>query len=690
MSANSNVSEKQFKVLVERTTRAKMRDGVEIGMVIARPDAPGRFPAIMSYNPYRTLTAVKDDNSDTAYNHRWDGPSWFAERGYAVIYFDVRGTGNSGGTTQHIYSPDEQEDAYEMVEWAARQEWCDGNVGMWGMSYGGVVQWQVGVQNPPHLKALVVGSSNDTVYDDWVYPGGSLRPYMFDTFSPLMNANNFAPPDPEVVGDRWGELWQERLEKNVPWGIGWVEHALDDEYYQAQSLQPDYSRVKVPTMLWSGWADCYPTQILRAFSKINVPKKVFLGPWNHDWPEMAIPGPRIEFRHEMLRWFDRWLKGKETGVMDEPPVTLFVRTYSEPHAMMDIDDAGVWRAENEWTLRRTQAVPMYFADDGRLAESPDAVTAQDSYQYDPTIGVTAGIYWGGGILPWGMPLDQRADESKSLTFTTAPFETDTEVTGAPQAVLYVSSTAASGYFHAKLTDVAPDGTSKWVTDGGLLTSHRNSHTNPEPITPGKVYELKIGLKYLAYVFPAGHRLRATVASADLQNAWPAGARATHTLYRGGEHASHVILPFAPTQEPALPLPAHGPSPRPAPSPNDFIGSSHRITHDLVNDTVTVELERVSGLLPNSGSARPPFGSSISRRLARSRYTVSRANPADTTMQADHIYTITRPDGEIRIQANDNLSSDAQSFRLMSRIEITVDGKTHWTKSWRVSRPRLLD
>ena len=304
--------------------------------------------------------------------------------------------------------------------------------------------------------------------------------------------------------------------------------------------------------------------------------------------------------------------------------------------------------------------------------------------------MTAGIYWGGGVLPWAMPLDQRADEIKSLTFTTASFDHDTEITGAPQAVLYISSTADSGYFHVKITDVAPDGTSKWVTDGGLLTSHRNSHTNPEPITPGQVYELIIDLKYLAYVFPAGHRLRVAIASADLQNAWPAAAAATHTLYRGGEHSSHVFLPLAPAQEPALPLPALGQSPRPAPTPDDFTGSTHKITHDLINDTVTVELERESGLLPNAASARPVFGSSTGSRLARSRYTVSRAKPAETIMHADHVYTISRPDGEYRIEANESLTSDARAFYFMSRVEIRVDGHSHFVKSWRVSRPRLLD
>lgn len=680
----------RYRARIDHTTRAPMRDGVELGTVIVRPDAPGRFPAIMMYSPYRILTAVKPDNSESEYNHRWDGPSYFAERGYAVVYFDVRGTGNSGGSTQDVYAPEEQRDACEMVEWIARQTWCDGNVGMWGISYGGVVQWQVGVQNPPHLKTLVVGSSNDTVYLDWVYPGGSLRPYMYDTFSPLMTANNFAPPDPEIVGEQWSALWQERLEKNVPWGIGWLLHALDDEYWKNQSLQPDYSRIKVPTMLWSGWADCYPTPILRAFSKLQVPKKVFVGPWGHDWPEGAVPGPRIDFRRELLKWFDRWLKSIETGVTEEPPVTLFVRTYKEPQPMMYIDDNGVWRAEMEWPPARTQSVPMYFGDGGRLDDKPEAEQRHDSYEYDPTVGVTAGIYWGGGVIPWAMPLDQRADEIKSLTFTTAPLTQDTELTGEPKAVLFVSSSAETGYFHVKITDVAPDGTSKWVSDGGLLGSHRNSHIKPEPMSPGEIYELHIDLKFMAYVFQAGHRIRLAVASADLQNAWSCGTHAVHTLYRGGAHASHVILPFAPAQEPKLAPPDLHPSPRRVPTADDFAGSGHKITHDLVNDTVTVELTRESGLLPNSESARPPFGQSISRRLARSQYTVSRANPADVHLQAEHIYTISRPEGEVKIEANEALVSDEQMFRFTSRVEILVDGKSHFLKSWRVSRPRLLD
>ncbi len=333
---------------------------------------------------------------------------------------------------------------------------------------------------------------------------------------------------------------------------------------------------------------------------------------------------------------------------------------------------------------------MYFGNDGALQTSADSAAAQDSYKYDPTVGVSAGLYWGGGLIPMGMPLDQRTDELKSLTFTSPLLEQDTELTGGPVAVLYIASTATSGYFHVKITDVAPDGTSKWVADGGLLTSHRNSHTHPEPIVPGEVYELKIHLKYLSYLFHAGHRIRIAIASADLQNAWPCAAPATHTLYRGGEHASHIILPIAPAQNPALPSPPLKPSPRPAPKPEDFTGIKHNVINDLVNDAVIVELERESGALPNSTAAKPTFGESQIRRLAKSKLTVFRNNPAGTVLEGHHIYTITRPEGVTVVAANEYLTSDAQTFRFQSRIHITIDGKTFFTKSWNVSRPRLLD
>ncbi|MFN0170957.1 MAG: CocE/NonD family hydrolase [Bryobacteraceae bacterium] len=676
------VSEAKYKVRFDNKVRVRMRDGVEIAAVVARPDAEGKFPAIMSYTPYRRVVHQRSTHLEREYNHHIHGTSYFAERGYVVVYYDVRGTGNSGGSSQDIYSDDERRDAHDMVEWIAAQPWCTGKVGMWGMSYGGVVQWQVGVQQPPHLATLVVGSSNDDVYLDWTWPGGSLRPYMFDSFSPLMTARNFAPPDLEIVGDKWSDLWNERLQKNSPWGIGYIRNPVHGNYWTARSLQPDYSRIKVPIMLWSGWADCYPTPILRAFSRINVPKKVYIGPWGHWWPEMALPGPRIDFRYELLRWYDYWLKGIRNDVMDEPPITLWVRNWKPPAERMYLEDAGFWRHEKEWPLQRTDYTTMHLGAGGKLSREA-ARAGQNAYVYDATVGVASGIYWGGGVLPFATPIDQRVDEAHSLTYTSEPLSQDTEVTGNPTAVLHVASTADTAYFHVKINDLAPDGTSKWIADGGVLATHRNSHSQPEPLEPGRVYELKIEMKYMAYVFPAGHRIRFVVASADFQNAWPAAKAATNTIHTGGNYDSRVILPFAPAQNPKLPAPRLKPSPRPPQKDEEIPKAVHEISQDLVNQTVTVTLESVRDEKSEDGKTK-------GAETTHSTYTVSRTNPADAVLKSSHKYTIVRADGTYYIEANEIVASDLTSFRYLTEVEVTIDGKRHFNKSWKVSVPRRLN
>ncbi len=328
-----------------------MRDGVELAVRITRPDAEGRFPAIMEYNPYRRVKAPLPDYRD----EYPPAVPYLAERGYVVVQFDVRGTGNSGGWSHDIYADDERRDAYEMVEWIAAQPWCNGNVGMLGKSYSGVVQWQVAVQNPPHLKTIIVRSANDSVYTEWTYPGGVLRPYMFDSYSPHMTAFNFAPPDPEIAGVRWSEIWQNRLENNRPWGIGYISHPTEGPYWQDRSLSADYGRVKCPVFVVAGWSDVYATALLRAFDRLEVPfKKALVGPWGHWYGEEkhAVPGPRIDTRPIYLKWFDYWLKGMENGVLEEPPVTVFVREYTPPSSRMPLEEAGSWRSEAEWPIAR--------------------------------------------------------------------------------------------------------------------------------------------------------------------------------------------------------------------------------------------------------------------------------------------------------------------------------------------------
>jgi predicted acyl esterase len=658
-----------FPVKVHTGIRVAMRDGVELNVRITRPDAPGRFPGVMEYHPYRRLAAALPDYRD-------EYPPvvpYLAEHGYAVVQYDVRGTGSSAGFSTDIYSPEERQDGYDMVARIAEQPWCTGVVGMIGKSYGAVVQWQVAVQRPPALKAIVVRSANDDVYAGFTNPGGCIRPWMFECYAPLMNALNFAPPDPALVGDGFAAIWAERLERSAPWSLGYIRNTLHGSYWRDQSLAPGYDRVQCAVLLIEGWADWYATEELRAFQRLNVPKKVLIGPWGHYYAEEkdAFPGPRIDARREYLKWFDHWLKGIDNGVMNEPPVTVFVRGWQEP-SLLCREDAGTWRNEAAWPPVRVRPTAIFLSGGVTLADTADDA-GSDSYTYRPSVGITTGRRGLGSTTPWAMPIDQRLDEAFSLVFTTEPLREPLELLGEPLVVLHVSSTAEIAYFHVKLSDVAEDGASRLITDGGLLATHRNSHDAPEMLIPGEVYPLRIPLRHCAYAIEAGHRLRVAIASAEFQNAWPTGEAAVNTIHRGGEHASHVVLPVAPADPHPLSPPVFAPSPHVLPAAATLARPEYRFELDLVDETVTCSL-------------RAP---AVGRTSNCSRYTVSNRHPARTVIASSATHVAVHPTLDIRVEATCQTSSDEKSYIHLSQVRITVDGAEHFSKRWSESVPRRL-
>jgi predicted acyl esterase len=636
---------------------------------VTRPDAPGRFPGVMEYHPYRRLAAALPDYRD-------EYPPvvpYLAERGYAVVQYDVRGTGSSSGFSTDIYAPEERQDGYDMVGWIAEQPWCSGAVGMIGKSYGAVVQWQVAVQRPPALKAIVVRSANDDVYAGFTNPGGCIRPWMFEYYAPLMNALNFAPPDPDLVGERWSTIWSERLEHSAPWSLGYICNTLQGPYWREQSLAPDYDRVQCAVLLIEGWADWYATEELRAFQRLSAPKKVLIGPWGHYYPEEkeALPGPRIDSRPEYLKWFDHWLKDIDNGVMQEPPVTVFVRGWQAP-SLLCLEDAGVWRNEAAWPPARVQPTMMYLARGGTLSY---AVGDQGShhYPYRPSIGISTGRRGLGSTTPWAMPIDQRLDEAYSLLFTTEPLQAAIELLGEPLVELYAASSAEVAYFHLKLCDVADDGTARLICDGGLLATHRDSHEVPAPLVPGHMYTLRFPLRHCAYRVAAGHRLRVAVASAEFQNAWPTGQKAINTVYFGGGHASHIVLPIAPVDSDPLTPPRLHESPHAPPAAETLAQPTYRFEFDLVKDTVSCVLQPADA----------------GRTSSQSRYTVSNRDPALTVISSSATHVAVHPTLDIRIEATCQTSSDATSYAHLSQVRITVDGAEHFRKSWNATVPRKL-
>lgn len=656
-----------YKVFPEQ--RVRMRDGVELAVLIIRPVGPGKFPAVVSYYPYRVVTAFKkalsEPTRDADVKHL-EPVEFLAQHGYVSVIYDSRGTGDSGGSSPDQYSDAERGDGYEMIEWTAAQSWSNGNVGMLGLSSGGVSTWQVAALAPPHLKAIIVSEGTEDVYSDWAYPGGMPRPVVFGNFAASMTASNFAPPDPDSTGEKWADIWEEHLKNNVPWSIAFLKHQTDDAFWRSRSLRPDYGQIKCPVFVLAGWLGWYSSAELRAFTNLKVPKRALIGPGGHSWPEDALPGPRVDLRPEYIKWLDQFLGGVDTGVLSKVPVTIFVNQYQAP-APMYTEQRGFWRQENEWPLARTHYTSFYLGQQGTLArqagenEPPD----HDSYTYRPSASAMSGVL----ASPWSMPLDQRPDELYALTYTSAPLEADLEVTGNPSVDLFVSSSADVAYFHVRVCDVAPDGTSKLITGGGLNATHRASASRPEPLRSGEVYELKFALNSIAYVFPSGHRIRVDLSSADFQNAWPASKSAVNALVRGAHFPSRVILPVAPTQVSLLPKPDLLPSPNALPAVLEKPKHSRKIARDLVNRTTTIsDGDGESGMT----------------------YTVSDLNPANASIKSDAEYVAPSPEGEVRVKAHTVTDSDSTAFRHLVDVEVTVDGKRHFNKSWTVSVPRVLN
>ncbi|HWE64440.1 MAG TPA: CocE/NonD family hydrolase, partial [Chloroflexota bacterium] len=283
-----------YGVRLEKNVLVAMADGTLIAADLHLPDAPGRFPVIFEYLPYR-----KDD----VMAYRQQRHHYFAQHGFACAWVDIRGTGASGGIAADEYSRQEQDDACELIAWLAAQPWSNGNVGMTGISYGGFNAIQVAMRRPPALKAIIPAYATDDRYtDDIHYYGGARRCLEIFGYPLEMVAMNALPPHPEIVGERWAEIWEQHL-RNEPWMLTWLEQQLDGDYWRQGSLRPGYEAITAATMMICGWSDCYRNWPLRTYAALQCPKRVLFGPWGHQWPNVAYPGPRIDYLRECVRWF---------------------------------------------------------------------------------------------------------------------------------------------------------------------------------------------------------------------------------------------------------------------------------------------------------------------------------------------------------------------------------------------------
>ena len=321
--------------------RIPMADGVRLAARIWRPvgSEANPVPAILEFLPYRRRDGTAERDSLTH--------PYFAGHGYACLRVDIRGSGDSEGLLEGEYLTQEQDDAIGILDWLEHQPWCTGKVGMIGISWGGFNGLQVAARRPRQLKAVIsVCSTDDRYADDIHYMGGCL---LLDkiNWSSTMFSLNAAPPDPEAVGSGWRDMWMHRLRENSPWAETWLRHQYRDEFYKHGSVCEDWAAIECPVLAVGGWADGYTNPLFRLLANLKGPRKGLVGPWAHKYPHFAKPGPQMGFLREALRWWDKWLKGIETGVMDEPMLRAWIEEPVRP-APFNLMKPGRWVAENQW------------------------------------------------------------------------------------------------------------------------------------------------------------------------------------------------------------------------------------------------------------------------------------------------------------------------------------------------------
>ena len=590
-----------YDVQVTPNVMVPMRDGVRLATDIHRPAQDGRpiegkWPVILYRVPYGTRHTESRQGQ------------FFASQGYVFLAQDARGRYDSEGTYSPFSREDLGRDGYDAVVWAANQDWSNGKVGTWGGSYSGLTQTTLGATNPPGLAAQYIREIFANAYRSGFFQGGAMR------LRRIPWVVNMAATSPEAVQDSVLRTALEAMRDNIELYIesfpiafrpgasplalvpnyeeflaGGIENDRYGPYWKQFGLNLDEdweSYGDVPVLHLGTWYDIHslgtPDLYLNLKRRKTSPQKLIMGPWLHGPFRMEEsfagnaefgPDAAIDIMALNLRWYEQLLRGVDTGILEEPPIEIFVMGGGDGHRTPEgrIFHGGEWRFEQEWPLARTQYTSFYFHEDGTLSGKSPGASSPTVYTHDPrnpvpTVGgVDPFEPWtaGGGFDQRdrdGVPLRFRPDV---VVFQTPPLEQDIEVTGPITAKLYASSSVVNTDFTVKLVHVYPpsldwpEGFELNISDGIVRGSHRESATDPTPLEPGRVYELTIEVPHVSNLFKRGHRIRVDIASSNfprfdvnlgtMDPSWKRRMYVTaeNRIYHDPQHPSHIVLPVIP-------------------------------------------------------------------------------------------------------------------------------------------------
>ena len=650
-----------------------MPDGCRLAARIWLPENAEQqpVPAILEYIPYRK-------NDGTALRDSLYHP-YFAGHGYAAMRVDMRGSGDSEGVMLDEYLQQELDDAVSVIAWLVEQPWCDGSVGMMGKSWGGFNSLEVAALQPPALKAIItVCSSDDRYSDDVHYKGGCVLSTDMLGWSTTMLAWNARPPDPAVLGESWRDRWLERLEQTPLLVEEWISHQHRDAYWKHGSICEDYSAVKCAVYAVGGWADPYSNAIPRMLSGLTCPRKALIGPWAHEYPQRALPGPQIGFVQECLRWWDYWLKDIENGIMEEPQLRAWMPDSIAPSTHYE-ERPGRWVAEAKWPPKNDESQTWYLNRNGlnQNAETDKPMLFPTSQ----TVGLNAGVWFPMGAAG-EFPGDQRSADSGSLCFTSEAFYDGMEILGNPEATVTLSADQTEALLAARLCDISPDGSSLLVSWGLLNLTHRNGHENPEALDPGEKFAAKVQLNACAHALKSGHRWRLSLSSAYFPHAWPSSKITKLKIFPGID--TYLNLPFRKIPQEDTQLAEFLEPECSQPLATEEIRTASRkrtIEHEVIEDCFTLT-HRV-----DNGRFRFVEDGLETEDLSRDSLSLNEDEPLSLKVSCGRTAGIGRGDWQTRVEASGTMTATSENFHVTSRLEVFEGDQRFFFRTWDFKVPR---
>jgi len=626
-----------------------LADGRKLAARIWLPNSAKKnpLPAILEYLPYRKRdgTAQRDDSTYPQ----------FAAAGYVGVRVDISGTGESEGDWDDEYSARELADGCEVIEWIAQQPWCDGNLGMMGISWGGFNGLQIAALKPAALKAVIaIGTTVDRYNDDIHYKNGCLL-YSNFSWSSTMLCYASRPPDPQLVGDSWRETWLHRLNTQPFPLANWLAHQRKDDYWKHGSISEDYAAVEIPALVISGWADGYINAPPAAAQNLANARAIN-GPWIHKYPHIALPKPRMDFINEAINWWDKWLKGSDNGVEKLPAYRAYIMEDAKPLLHHEAEP-GRWVAESELPAPDSRARNYYLAPNRQLLDIPGR-TRDKTLASPQDCGTSCGEFF--TVKPDGeMPADQRRDDSASLVFDSGKLHQPIEILGRPRLRLKLSIDKPLGNIAVRLNDIHPNGDVSRVSWGVINLAHRNGNENPQPMTPGQSESIEIELNECGYRFMRGHKMRVAISTSYWPMVMPPPEVVTATIRLGPD--SVITLPVRagvdvyelaqPQDEnPLVEYPQNSERLRRRWVERNFqTGESH---YRVIDDTGEIEV-------PGHGMC--------SRHRHDERWTIAADDPLSYRALSRYISWMSRGDWSIRTESESEMRCDANNFYIKATV-----------------------